>query len=173
MNKTKFTLGKFSFPVYFLQPTVHTVDWANQNLQVYKTRLVFFAIFWLVFLYWHEINFSDYKIKMQNLEFTKNIPKCGHGKRCHNCKRCPYVTKTSFYMVNHVKRHRLPLESSRCERTKFENKNRNFVYSPIFTSVGHNRYISIIELIEIIALYNGMIIRIVRLWMIRMHSCFE
>jgi hypothetical protein len=49
------------------------------------------------------------------------------------------------------------------ERTKFENKNRNFVYSPIFTSVGHNRYISIIELIEIIALYNGMIIRIVRL----------
>jgi hypothetical protein len=31
------------------------------------------------------------------------------------------------------------------------------------TSVGHNRYISIIELIEIIALYNRMIIRIVRL----------
>jgi hypothetical protein len=32
-----------------------------------------------------------------------------------------------------------------------------------FSSVGHNRYISIIELIEIIALYNRMIIRIVRL----------
>jgi hypothetical protein len=33
----------------------------------------------------------------------------------------------------------------------------------VSTSVGHNRYISIIELIEIIALYNRMIIRIVRL----------
>jgi hypothetical protein len=33
----------------------------------------------------------------------------------------------------------------------------------IYNSVGHNRYISIIELIEIIALYNRMIIRIVRL----------
>ncbi|KAJ3632462.1 hypothetical protein MTP99_009472 [Tenebrio molitor] len=57
---------------------------------------------------------------MQNLEFTENIPKCGHGKRCHNCKRCPYVTKAPFYMVNHVKRHRLPLESSRCERNDLE-----------------------------------------------------
>jgi hypothetical protein len=26
MNKTKFTLGKFSFPVLFLQPTVKTPD---------------------------------------------------------------------------------------------------------------------------------------------------
>jgi hypothetical protein len=33
----------------------------------------------------------------------------------------------------------------------------------VLDSVGHNRYISIIELIEIIALYNRMIIRIVRL----------
>ncbi|CAH1368116.1 unnamed protein product, partial [Tenebrio molitor] len=57
---------------------------------------------------------NDYKIKMQNLEFTENIPKCGHRKRC------PYVTKAPFYMVNHVKRHRLPLESSRCERNDLE-----------------------------------------------------
>jgi hypothetical protein len=26
MDKTKFTLGQFSFPVFFLQPTVGTVD---------------------------------------------------------------------------------------------------------------------------------------------------
>jgi hypothetical protein len=39
----------------------------------------------------------------------------------------------------------------------------HFVSLLVILSVGHNRYISIIELIEIIALYNRMIIRIVRL----------
>ncbi|KAJ3620733.1 hypothetical protein MTP99_004658 [Tenebrio molitor] len=38
----------------------------------------------------------------------------------HNCERSPYVTKSLFYMVNHQKRHRLPLESSRCERNDLE-----------------------------------------------------
>jgi predicted RNA-binding Zn-ribbon protein involved in translation (DUF1610 family) len=61
----------------------------------------------------------DYNIKMPNLECRGNIPKCGPGK-IHNCKRCPYVTKAPFYMVNHAKRHRFPLESSRCERTNLE-----------------------------------------------------
>jgi hypothetical protein len=56
---------------------------------------------------------------MPNLECRGNIPKCGPGK-IHNCKRCPYVTKAPFYMVNHAKRHRFPLESSRCERTNLE-----------------------------------------------------
>jgi hypothetical protein len=40
-----------------------TVDWANQNLQVDKTRLVFFAIFWLVFCIEMKWNFQIIKSK--------------------------------------------------------------------------------------------------------------
>ncbi|KAJ3628632.1 hypothetical protein MTP99_015928 [Tenebrio molitor] len=56
---------------------------------------------------------------MQNLEYSESIPKCGYRK-IHNCKRCPYVTKSVLNMVNHAKRHRLPLESSSCERNDLE-----------------------------------------------------
>jgi hypothetical protein len=56
---------------------------------------------------------------MPNLERSDSIPKCGQGK-IHNWKRCSYVTKAPFYMVNRAKRHRLPLESSRCERNDLE-----------------------------------------------------
>jgi hypothetical protein len=74
------------------------------------------------------MKFSDYKIKMQNFEYTESIPKCGYGN-IHNCKRCPYVTKSLFHMVNHAKRYQLPLKSSSCERNDLENhycKNCNF-----------------------------------------------
>jgi hypothetical protein len=59
---------------------------------------------------------------MENLEYSESIPKCGYGK-IGNCKRRPYVTKSPFYMLNHTKRHRLPLESSRCERNYLEKYN--------------------------------------------------
>ncbi|CAH1374633.1 unnamed protein product [Tenebrio molitor] len=62
---------------------------------------------------------NDYKIKMENLEYSQSIPKCGYRK-IHNYKRSPYVTKSRFNMVNHAKRHRLPLESSSCERNDLE-----------------------------------------------------
>jgi hypothetical protein len=55
---------------------------------------------------------------MPNLEYSESIPK-GFGK-IHNYKKCPYLTKVPFYMVNHAKLHRLPLESSRCERKDLE-----------------------------------------------------
>jgi hypothetical protein len=85
-----------------------------------KSRFVYFVIlFWLVFLYWHEIKFSDYKIKMQNLEYSESIPKCDYRK-IHNCKRCPYVTRSIFFMVNHAKRHPLPLKSLSSERNDLE-----------------------------------------------------
>jgi hypothetical protein len=52
-------------------------------------------------------------------------------------------------------------ETARCQMcVKFKC---HVVVNVVNFSVGHNRYISIIELIEIIALYNRMIIRIVRL----------
>ncbi|KAJ3622126.1 hypothetical protein MTP99_002652 [Tenebrio molitor] len=56
---------------------------------------------------------------MPNLEYSESIPKCGCGK-IHNCKICPYVTKSLFYVVSDLKRHGLPLESSRCERNDLE-----------------------------------------------------
>jgi hypothetical protein len=35
MDKTKFTLGKFSFPVFFLESTVPTyTDWHNPSLKM-------------------------------------------------------------------------------------------------------------------------------------------
>jgi hypothetical protein len=62
------------------------------------------------------MKFSNYEIKMQNLEYTESIPKCG-------------VTKSLFHMANHAKRYQLLLESSSCERNDLENhycKNCNF-----------------------------------------------
>jgi predicted RNA-binding Zn-ribbon protein involved in translation (DUF1610 family) len=56
---------------------------------------------------------------MPNLEYSESIPKCGHGK-IHNSKRCAYVTKSRFNMVNNAKRLQLPLESSRCETNDLE-----------------------------------------------------
>jgi hypothetical protein len=56
---------------------------------------------------------------MPNLEYSESIPKCGHGK-IHNSKRCAYVTKSLFDMVNNAKRLQLPLESSRCETNDLE-----------------------------------------------------
>jgi hypothetical protein len=66
------------------------------------------------------MKFSDYIIKMPNLEYTESIPKCGYRK-IHSCNRCPYVTKSLFYMVNHAASHRLPLESFSCESNNLEN----------------------------------------------------
>ncbi|CAH1368061.1 unnamed protein product, partial [Tenebrio molitor] len=55
---------------------------------------------------------------MSNLGYSESIPKVfGY---IHNYKRCPSLTKVPFYMVNHAKHHRLPLESSRCERNDLE-----------------------------------------------------
>jgi hypothetical protein len=47
---------------------------------------------------------------MPNLEYNESIPKCGY-ENIHNCKN---------YMANDVKRHRVPLEPSRCERNDSE-----------------------------------------------------
>jgi uncharacterized protein YlaI len=56
---------------------------------------------------------------MQNLEYSESIPKCDYRK-IHNCKRCPYVTRSIFFMVNHAKRHPLPLKSLSSERNDLE-----------------------------------------------------
>jgi hypothetical protein len=56
---------------------------------------------------------------METLEYTESSPKCGYGE-IHDCKRSLHVTKSLFYMVNHSKRHRLPLESSSYERNDLE-----------------------------------------------------
>jgi hypothetical protein len=56
---------------------------------------------------------------MLNLEYAESIPKCGYGK-IHNCDICPYVTKSLFFMINHTKRHRLPLDSISCETIDLE-----------------------------------------------------
>jgi hypothetical protein len=56
---------------------------------------------------------------MPNLEYTESTPKCGYAK-IHSCKRCPYVTKSLFYMVNHAKSHWLPIESFSCESSDLE-----------------------------------------------------
>jgi hypothetical protein len=65
-------------------------------------------------LYWHEIVFSDCNIKMPNLRCTESTSKCG-CRKIHNCYRCPYMTKSPFFMINHMKRNDLPLKSFSCE----------------------------------------------------------
>jgi hypothetical protein len=51
---------------------------------------------------------------MLNLRCTESTSKCGCGK-IHNCDRCPYMTKSPFFMINHTKRNHLPPKSFSCE----------------------------------------------------------
>ncbi|KAJ3633379.1 hypothetical protein MTP99_010332 [Tenebrio molitor] len=74
---------------------------------------------------------------MANLEYSESISES--DRKVHNCKKCPYVTKSYFYMVYHEKRHHSPLKSSSCERNdlkKYYCKECNFETDLVKKNVG-------------------------------------
>jgi hypothetical protein len=56
---------------------------------------------------------------MSTLGCNEIVLKSAKGKT-HNCDRCPYVTKSGCFMLNHMKRHQSPLELSNCKTNALE-----------------------------------------------------
>ena len=58
---------------------------------------------------------------MGNLEYSETFAQISSPKNIHNCKLCPYFTKSCFLMVNHIRRHRSSMTLFNCETTTVEN----------------------------------------------------
>ena len=59
---------------------------------------------------------------MSTLEYYETLAtrEKSSWKNVHKCKLCPYFTTALFRMINHVRKHRFPLDKFTCDNAKIE-----------------------------------------------------